>query len=101
MGRLKLFLYIGFIVILSGCALEAESPRRTAVQLKLDIPQRVAAHKATAAPTPSGITTVTLDVTGPGMSSLSAATAVSAGSAAVLEMSVPDGPQRTFTAKAL
>ncbi len=89
-----------FLLLLLGCGEGVYTIQPTSVHLKIVIDPDVH-QKVLEAPTPSGISTVTLDVTASGMAAISKSISVSAGDTPVMNVDVPSGPIRLFTATAL
>ncbi len=89
-----------FFLFFSGCGGGTETIQQTSVGIKIVIAQPLH-QKVLGAPAPSGISTVTLDITASGMVAISKSISVAAGDIPVTILDVPSGPSRSFTATAL
>lgn len=99
--QISLFsMMVAFVLFFTGCQ-GGEENGTASVRLSFNLSSsKTGAAKTASAPAPSGITSVRIDVTGPGMELLSDSVAVNSGEETVVDLEIPAGPARRFVVTA-
>jgi hypothetical protein len=99
--QISLFsMMVAFVLFLTGCQ-AGEENGTASVRLSFNLSSsKTGAAKTASAPAPSGITSVRIDVTGPGMELLSDSVAVNSGEETVVDLEIPAGLARRFVVTA-
>ncbi|MCG3116450.1 MAG: hypothetical protein LLH30_12290 [Candidatus Manganitrophus sp. SA1] len=99
--QISLFsMMVAFVLFFTGCQ-GGEENGTASVRLSFNLSSsKTGAAKTASAPAPSGITSVRIDVTGPGMELLSDSVAVNSEEETVVDLEIPAGPARRFVVTA-
>lgn len=99
-ARINWLLVAVLSLFFTGCQ-GGEENGTASVRLSFNLSSsKTGAAKTASAPAPSGITSVRIDVTGPGMELLSDSVAVNSGEETVVDLEIPAGPARRFVVTA-
>ncbi|MDC4206470.1 MAG: hypothetical protein MPW14_19145 [Candidatus Manganitrophus sp.] len=99
--QISLFsMMVALVLFFTGCQ-GGEENGTASVRLSFNLSSsKTGAAKTASAPAPSGITSVRIDVTGPGMELLSDSVAVNSEEETVVDLEIPAGPARRFVVTA-
>lgn len=99
--QISLFsMMVALVLFFTGCQ-GGEGNGTASVRLSFNLSSsKTGAAKTASAPAPSGITSVRIDVTGPGMELLSDSVAVNSEEETVVDLVIPAGPARRFVVTA-
>lgn len=99
--QISLFsIMVALVLFFTGCQ-GGEENGTASVRLSFNLSSsKTGTAKTASAPAPSGITSVRIDVTGPGMELLSDSVAVNSEEETVVDLEIPAGPARRFVVTA-